>query len=65
VHTLKSSSASLGAQSLAASCAEIETLARAGAIGEIGAHMAELEATYHQAEQALQELRVTFLQESR
>ena len=56
-HTLKSTSASLGAQPLAAHCAQLEATARAGRIDQGAGLLSEIEAAYEQAEQALQHIR--------
>jgi CheY-like chemotaxis protein/HPt (histidine-containing phosphotransfer) domain-containing protein len=56
-HTLKSSSASLGAQQLAACCGALERLARERQLDEAAAHLDQIEAAYAQVEQILRELR--------
>jgi CheY-like chemotaxis protein/HPt (histidine-containing phosphotransfer) domain-containing protein len=56
-HSLKASSASMGAQRLAAACANVELLARDRQLDEIAASLERLDADYAQAERALQELR--------
>jgi CheY-like chemotaxis protein/HPt (histidine-containing phosphotransfer) domain-containing protein len=52
-HTLKSSSANVGATRLAAACNELETLARTGMIGEAGELVSAVVAEYAAAKAAL------------
>ena len=52
-HTLKSSSANLGAQALSDQSAELEQLARAGQLDEAAARIARLDAEYQRVKQAL------------
>jgi CheY-like chemotaxis protein/HPt (histidine-containing phosphotransfer) domain-containing protein len=56
-HTLKSTSASLGAQPLAACCYKLEETAHAARLDQGATHLSEIEAAYEQAEQALQHIR--------
>jgi CheY-like chemotaxis protein/HPt (histidine-containing phosphotransfer) domain-containing protein len=57
-HTLKSSSASLGAQSLAANCGELEMLAGAGRLDEATDYLRQIEIGYDHIKRSLQEIRV-------
>jgi HPt (histidine-containing phosphotransfer) domain-containing protein len=52
-HTLKSTSASLGALGLAAQCREIEAAAAAGDLVGLGEHVERAAATYREVEAAL------------
>lgn len=55
-HSLKSSSASIGARRLAALCGRIESQARSGIVSNIAAHIVQLEEEYQQACMALQHI---------
>jgi signal transduction histidine kinase/CheY-like chemotaxis protein/HPt (histidine-containing phosphotransfer) domain-containing protein len=57
-HTLKSSSASLGVQSLADHCGALETLARAGRLDQAADQLRQIEVAYEQIKRTLQEIRV-------
>jgi HPt (histidine-containing phosphotransfer) domain-containing protein len=52
-HGIKGTSATLGAARLAEQCAEIERLARSGAVPDAAARVAAVEASYRAAEAAL------------
>jgi HPt (histidine-containing phosphotransfer) domain-containing protein len=52
-HTLKSSSATVGAMQISAICREIETLARAGDLSEVAGQFQMLQTVYPQTELAL------------
>ena len=56
-HTLKSSSATLGARTLAACCHELEALARSGDLGQGAEHARQIEGAYRQAADELQAIR--------
>jgi len=56
VHTLKGTSASLGATHLSQLCAELEAALRAGSSGELQEMLAQVEAAYAQAKPALRAL---------
>jgi HPt (histidine-containing phosphotransfer) domain-containing protein len=56
-HSLKSSSASLGADDLAGLCRELEEQGRAGALGDAAARVAQVEAEYERVRRALQAAR--------
>jgi len=53
-HTLKSSSAMLGARALSAACAELERLSRLGDVGDAAARVAALDVLYADVRSALQ-----------
>jgi CheY-like chemotaxis protein len=55
-HSLKSTSASVGAVRLAAACKELETLAKAGELAQAATRIARIEAEYAAAEAALHAL---------
>ncbi len=59
-HTLKSSSASLGAQALASLCGALELLARDGQLDRAGEHLVQIEAAFAQVEAALQDIQAEF-----
>lgn len=52
-HTLKSNSASLGAEDLAVLCRELEEQGRAGALGGAAKRLAQIEAEYERVRRAL------------
>jgi HPt (histidine-containing phosphotransfer) domain-containing protein len=52
-HTLKSSSAAIGASAMSAMCKELETLGRTGQIGGAAEWFAKLEEEYERVKQAL------------
>ena len=52
-HTLKSNSASLGAEDLAVLCRELEEQGRAGALGGAAERLAQVEAEYERVRRAL------------
>ncbi|MBW4682444.1 MAG: PAS domain S-box protein [Microcoleus vaginatus WJT46-NPBG5] len=54
-HTLKSTSATLGAMVLAQLCKQLETMARTGMMAEAAAIVSQVEAEYERVKQALQE----------
>ena len=56
-HTLKSSSANLGARRFAQFCAEVETAARLGAFAQVASHQSELETRTHRMLRELSEYR--------
>jgi CheY-like chemotaxis protein len=56
-HTLKSTSASLGAQSLASACGTLEALARDGQLAAGAEHLQLITGVYAQTQRALQALR--------
>jgi PAS domain S-box-containing protein len=56
-HTLKSSSASLGAQPLAAHCGALELLAREGTLDDAINLLEQIQSTYEQTKPLLQEVR--------
>jgi signal transduction histidine kinase/DNA-binding response OmpR family regulator len=56
-HTLKSTSASLGARPLAACCNELEMLAREAPLNQGTDLLSQIEAAYTQAERTLQQIR--------
>jgi len=53
-HTIKSSSAMLGARALSAGCEELERLSRAGDVADAPARVAALEARYVEVERGLE-----------
>jgi CheY-like chemotaxis protein/HPt (histidine-containing phosphotransfer) domain-containing protein len=53
-HTIKSSSAMLGARALSACCAELERLSRAGEVRDLPERIAAIEASYGAAQRALE-----------
>ncbi len=57
-HTLRPASAYLGAMSLAALCAELETLGQTGQLEGAAAKLAELEAEFNRVKVALTRLRM-------
>ena len=56
-HTLKSSSASLGAKPLAARCGALEVLARERRLDEVGTHLEQIEVAYAQTKSILLKVR--------
>ncbi len=56
-HTLKSTSATLGAQLLAARCGMLEMLAREGRLDEAIDQLRHIEASYERTEHTLQAMR--------
>jgi PAS domain S-box-containing protein len=58
-HTLKSSSASIGAQPLAEHCDALEALSRARNLGEGAEHLRQIEVAYTYVEHALYQARAT------
>jgi HPt (histidine-containing phosphotransfer) domain-containing protein len=54
-HTLKSSSASLGAMTLSALCKELEAMGRAGTLEGTAAKVAQVEVEYERVKAALEE----------
>jgi two-component system sensor histidine kinase/response regulator len=56
-HTLKSNSASLGAEDLAVLCRELEQQGRAGALSDAAERLTQVEAEYERVRHALQAAR--------
>jgi CheY-like chemotaxis protein len=62
-HTLKGSSASLGAMTLASLCQDLEALGKAGSMAEVAERIAQAETEYELVEVALTAVRQTYRRE--
>lgn len=62
-HTLKGSSASLGAMTLASLCQELEALGKAGTMAGVAERIAQVETEYELVKIALTEVRQTYRRE--